>query len=153
MKVNQILEANFAQNLASWENNRPDHPPEWDNEEFEPTESGFVTFDDMWSGINNTIRQNNNAAIVNIAKTLKSTPQQVHQQIREIEQQARSETQGSDESFYSEELQGQISNLLQSAASGKDTGSQFWDILYKLTDDVMTHEEAIQYHTNKHSEY
>lgn len=137
MKVSEIFEANFNDQMRGWENQNQ-YPASWDDEEFEPTENGFEAFEDVWEQLGKTARENSGAALVKIARESQTTPQKIFQELRKTQRYAVQEAGGNaDELFYTED---DASRAYQALKSGN--AKQFYSALYGLGENVLDYEAA-----------
>lgn len=137
MKVDEIFEANFSNQMRSWER-KNEYPSHWDDPEFEPEENGYMSFEEAWGEINKAVRANSGAALVRLAKEQGSSPQKEYQEIKRTMKYALDDNGGNAEGLlYKEDIVQKVVNVIQQAGSGEAQSKRFWQIMNNMAEPAV----------------
>ena len=162
MKVKHLLqEASFKAAQAAWER-RNESPPEWDQEEFEPTDHGFEPFADVWSDIQQFLQQGNNLPA--IAQSVGTHPQSMSSKFRKEKRIAVFTARDKygddiDEIYYTDDVMGVLRVLKQLATNpsqdNKENVRQLENAMAELTDESNMYnlDQADNLVKDKYSDY
>lgn len=165
MKVKSLFTENYARNAASlrnWEDSRPEYPPEWDQEDFEPSDHGFEPFSEVWSDIQQFLQTGNN--LPTIAQAVGTHPQSLFSRFRKEKRMAVLNARDNygddiDEIYYTDDVMGVLRVLKQIATNpSKDNNENIRQLdraMAELTDDsnLYNHDQAEELVKDKHSDY
>jgi len=166
VKIKNILENTYARNAAAlrgWENSRPEYPPEWDNEEMDPSDHGFESFAEVWSDVQQLLANGNNLPA--ISQAVGTHPQQLFAKFRKEKRIAvgiareNFSNEDLDDIYYSEDVMGVIRVLKQLATNPSQDQNQNIQQLEKamaeLTDDnnMFDYDGAERLVQDKYSDY